>query len=197
MTFDAPLRVVRVHTPAYLRQVAATLPPSQVLLTIPFAFSGSSQPMLWQATEDMHFRLAGAALKTPDALGGPVGSGPPGSARRILTNLTVEGAPLPTGTAAQLATVRVALAAWQVDEVVITGASRDPVYASGFFTMAIGVAPVFVRGAWVWKLQPGGVTTPSATGSSLSVCRGFAAGHSEQAAPLSMADCVLFGAGRA
>ncbi len=131
MTFDAPLRVVQVRTPAYLRQVAATLPPSQVLLTVPFAVSGSSQPMLWQATEDMHFRLAGAALKTPDALGGPVGSGPPGSARRILTNLTVAGAPLPTGTAAQLATVRRALAAWQVDEVVITGASRDPVYASG------------------------------------------------------------------
>ena len=127
-----------------------------MLLTVPFAVSGSSQPMLWQATEDMHFRLAGAALKTPDALGGPVGSGPPGSARRILTNLTLAGAPLPTGTAAQLATVRRALVAWQVDEVVITGASRDPVYASGFFTMALGVAPVFARNAWVWKLQPGG-----------------------------------------
>ena len=196
MTFDAPLRVVQVRTPAYLRQVAVTLPPSRVLLTVPFAVSGSSQPMLWQATEDMHFRLAGASLKTPDALGGPVGSGPPRSARRILTNLTVAGAPLPTGTAAQLATVRRALAAWQVDEVVITGASRDPVYASGFFTMALGVAPVFVRGAWVWKLQPGGVTTPPATGSSLSRCRGFAAEPGEQAVPLSMADCVLFAAGR-
>ena len=66
---------------------------------------------------------------------------------------------------------------------------------SGFFTMALGVAPVFVRGAWVWKLRPGGVTTPPATGSSLSLCRGFAAGAAEQAVPLSMADCVLFGAG--
>ena len=153
--------------------------------------------MLWQATEGMRFRLAGAALKTPDALGGPVGSGPPGSARRILTNLTLSGTPLPTGTAAQLATVRRALAAWQVDEVVVTGASRDPVYASGFFTMALGVAPAFVRGAWVWKLQPGGATASPATGSSLSACRGFAAEPGERAAPLSMADCVLFGAGRA
>ena len=197
MAFDGPLRVVRVRTPAYLRQAAATLPASQVLLTIPFAVSGSSEPMLWQATEDMRFRLAGAALKTPDALGGPVGSGPPGSARRILTNLTLDGAPLPTGTAAQLGTVRRALVAWQVDEVVITGASRDPVYASGFFTMALGVAPVFVRNAWVWKLQPGGATAPAATGSSLSLCRGFAAEPGQQAVPLSMADCVLFGAGRA
>jgi hypothetical protein len=153
--------------------------------------------MLWQATEGMRFRLAGAALKTPDALGGPVGSGPPGSARRILANLTLSGTPLPTGTAAQLATVRRALAAWQVDEVVVTGDSRDPVYASGFFTRVLGVAPAFVRGAWVWKLPPGGATTPAATSSSLSVCRGFAAEPGERAAPLSMAKCVLYGAGRA
>jgi hypothetical protein len=93
--------------------------------------------------------------------------------------------------------VRRALGAWQVDEVVITGASRDPVYASGFFTMALGVAPAFVRGAWVWMLQPGGPTSPPATGGSLSLCRGFAGAPSERAAPLSMARCVLFGAGRA
>ena len=197
MTFDAPLRVVPVRTPAYLRAAAPAFPPSPVLLTIPFAVTGSAQPMLWQATEGMRFRLAGAALKTPDGLGGPIGSGSPGSARRILSNLTLYGTPLPTGTASQLATVRRALDAWQVDEVVVTGASRDPVYASGFFTMVLGVAPAFVRGAWVWKLQPGGATTSPATGSSLSVCRGFAAGPGERAAPLSMADCVLFGARRA
>jgi hypothetical protein len=194
MTFDVPLRVVPIRTPAYLREATPTRP---VLLTIPFAVSGSATPMLWQADEGMRFRLAGAALKTPDAVGGPVGSGPPGSARRILTNLTLSGAPLPTGTALQLATVRRALGAWQVDEVVVTGASRDPVYASGFFTMALGVAPAFVRGAWVWKLGPGGLTTSAATGSSLSVCRGFAAEPGQRAAPLSMAKCVLFGAGHA
>jgi hypothetical protein len=197
MTFDAPLRVVPVRTPAYLRQATPIRPPSPVLLTIPFAVSGSSAPMLWQATEGMRFRLAGAALKTPDALGGPVGSGPPGSARRILTNLTLSGTRLPTGTTAQLATVRAALSTWRVDEVVVTGASRDPVYASGFFTMTLGVAPAFVRGAWVWRLAPGGATTPAATGSSLSVCRGFAAERGQRSAPLAMAQCVLFGAGRA
>ena len=63
--------------------------------------------------------------------------------------------------------------------------------------MALGVAPSFVRGAWVWKLHPGGATTSAATGSSLSVCRGFAAGPGQRAAPLAMAKCVLLGAGRA
>ena len=145
VTFDAPLRVVRVHTPPYLRATSPSGPVGKVVLTVPFAVSGSSQPMLWQAMQDMRFRLAGAALKTPNAQGQPVGSGPPGSARRILTDLTIGGPALPTGTPAQLATVRSALQSWQVDQVVITGASRDPVYASGFFTEALGVAPAYVR----------------------------------------------------
>ncbi|HEY5383734.1 MAG TPA: hypothetical protein VIJ56_00745, partial [Acidimicrobiales bacterium] len=75
-TFDAPLRVVRVHTPPYLRDAATRPPAGNVVLTVPFAVSGSSQPMLWQAMQGMRFRLAGAALKTPDAQGGPVGMGP-------------------------------------------------------------------------------------------------------------------------
>ena len=66
-----------------------------MLLTVPFAVSGSADPMLWQAVDGMHFRLAGAALKTPGPGGGPVGTGAPGSARRILTDLTLVGTALP------------------------------------------------------------------------------------------------------
>ncbi len=197
VTFDLPLRVVPFRTPASLREASSTLPANPVLLTIPFAVSGSPLPMLWQADDGFHFRLAGAALKTPNARGGPVGRGAPGSARRILTDLTVPGGPEPTGTSEQLTTVRRALRQWQVDRVVITGASRDPVYASGFFTMALGVAPVFEHGAWVWRLQPGGPAATAATGASLSLCAGAAAAPGARHDPLTMARCVLFSAGRA
>jgi hypothetical protein len=197
LTFDAPLRVVRVHTPPYLRATSPGGPVGKVVLTVPFAVSGSSQPMLWQAMQDMRFRLAGAALKTPNALGQPVGSGSPGSARRILTDLTIAGTALPTGTPAQLATVRGALRSWRVDQVVITGASRDPVYASGFFTAALGVAPVYVGGAWVWDLPPGAPLAPAATGIPLAPCRTFAGSTSARGRPMTMARCVLFAAGRA
>jgi hypothetical protein len=197
VTFDTPLRVVRVHTPPYLRAAAPVLPADVVVLTIPFAFSGSSQPMLWQAVEGMRFRLAGAALKTPDALGRPVGTGAPGSARRILAELTLSGSALPAGTPAQLATVRRALRTWQVDQVVIAGASRDPVYASGFFTAVLGAPPTFERGAWVWRLRPGALAVPPATGVSLSQCRAAAAAPAARGAPLAMARCVLSTAGRA
>jgi hypothetical protein len=195
-TFEAPLHVVRVHTPAYLRLAGPALPAGNVVLTIPFAVTGSAQPMLWQATEDMHFRLAGAALKTPNARGGPVGTGAPGSARRILTDLTITGAALPTGTTAQLAVVRGALRSWQVNQVVIAGSSRDPIYASGFFTEAIGVAPIFERGAWVWRLPAGGLSTPPATGIALAPCRAVAGAPRARHEPLTMARCVLFAAGR-
>jgi hypothetical protein len=196
VTFNLPFRVVDVVTPPYVRDVADALPQTTVLLTVPYAVSGSTPPMLWQAAGGMHFRLAGAALKTPDATGGPVGSGPPGSPRRILTDLTLSGAPEPVGTPAQLTTVRGALARWHVDKVVVAGASRDPVYASGFFTMAIGSAPAYVDRAWVWDLPRGGPATTPATGASLATCRGAAAAPSAQATPLFMADCVLLGARR-
>ena len=81
-------RVVRVRTPAYLREAAPALPAGTVLLTVPFAVSGSAATHAVAGGGGMHFRLAGAALKTPNALGGPVGQGAPGSARRILTDLT-------------------------------------------------------------------------------------------------------------
>ncbi len=140
-TFDVPLTVQQVQVPTYMAQVAPELPAGTVLLTVPFAVSGSARPMLWQAVEDMHFHLAGAALKTPNARGGPVGNGAPGSARRILTDLTLNPADLPAGTPAQVASVRQALVDWQVDEVVVTGTSADPVYASGFFTSVLGRCP--------------------------------------------------------
>jgi hypothetical protein len=195
VTFDMPLRVVPLRMPAYMRQGAPALPTNTVLLTVPFAVSGSPQPMLWQAVDGFHFRLAGAALKTPNALGGPVGPGSPGSARRILTNLTLLGGPEPTGTPAQIATVRRVLREWQVGDVVVDGHSRDPVYASGFFTMVLGTAPAFERGAWVWRLQPGGPSATPATGASLSRCRAAAAPTAPHD-PTFMSRCVLVGAGR-
>ena len=192
VTFDTPLRVVPVRTPPYLRDAATRPPAGNVVLTVPFAVTGSTQPMLWQAMQGIRFRLAGAALKTPNVLGGPVGTGAPGSARRILTDLTVGGTVVPAGTPTQLATVRKALQSWQVDQVVITGASRDPVYASGFFTAALGVAPVFERRAWVWKLQSGKAPAAPVTGVALPTCRTYAASPAVRHRPLTMARCVLF-----
>jgi dolichyl-phosphate beta-glucosyltransferase len=197
VTFDVPVTVRPVTVPPYVRSGAAALPARTVLLTVPFAVSGVMQPMLWQAVDDMRFDLAGAALKTPAPHGGPVGIGAPGSARRILTDLTLVGAPEPSGTPAQIAAVRHALRTWKVGRVVVAGASRDPVYATGFLTMALGVAPSEQVGAQVWTVQPGVPTATPALGASLSLCRLGAQAVPRAGRATEMAHCVLAGAGRA
>jgi dolichyl-phosphate beta-glucosyltransferase len=197
VTFDVPVAVRPVTVPPYVRSGAAAVPARAVLLTVPFAVSGVSQPMLWQAVDDMRFDLAGAALKTPAPHGGPVGQGAPGSARRILTDLTLVGAPEPSGTPAQIAAVRHALRTWKVGRVVVAGASRDPVYATGFLTMVLGVAPSEQAGAQVWTLQPGVPTAMPALGASLSLCRLGAQAVPRAGRATEMAGCVLAGAGRA
>jgi hypothetical protein len=160
-----------------------------VVLTVPFAVSGSADPMLWQAVDGMHFRLAGAALKTPDAHGHPVAQGPKDSARGILSALSL-GLREPAGTAAQLATVRRALRTWQVDRVVIDGPSGDPVYASGFLTAVLGTPPDVIQGAWVWKVASRVHMAPMITDASLGACRSASRGSSARHRPLAMAHCV-------
>jgi hypothetical protein len=195
VTFDVPLTVESLQIPSYMRHVAPTLSAHTVVLTIPFAVSGEAQPMLWQAVNDMHFDLAGAALKTPGPHGGPVGQGAPGSARQILSNLSM-GVVMPSGTPSQIATVRQALGEWRVERVVIAGTSTDPVYSSGFFTMVIGVGPTLEHGAYVWNLVQGNAPTLPALGASLSLCEAAADAPAARANPLAMSNCVLYGAGR-
>ena len=194
-TVDVPLRVQHVAIPPYLTRDAPRLPSGTVVLTVPFPVSGTAQPMLWQAVDDLRFRLAGAALKTPDEEGGPVARGLPGSARHILTSLSVVGSPEPVGTPVEVAAVLYGLRHWDVDRVVITGPSRDPTYASGFFAAVLGSLPVYVDGAWVWRVPRGGPKTTPALGAQLPACRAAATAPASAADPLFMARCVLSAAG--
>jgi hypothetical protein len=194
VTFDLPFTVQSFAIPHWMSRDATRLPPNTVVLTVPFAVSGSTKPMLWLAVDDMHFRLAGAALKTPTPGGGPVGQGATGSARRILTDLSIPGDVEPTGTEAQLSEVRQAVQRWEVDEVVVDGPSRDPIYASGFLTASLGTAPSYVHGAWVWKIPRRGLTSPSiqpAATTTLAACRAGALSSASAGSALAMAHCVL------
>jgi hypothetical protein len=189
-TFDMPFTVRPTAIPVWVAHEALQLPSQTVLLTVPFAVSGSTAPMLWQAVDDMHFRLAGGGLKTPNDRGGPVGQGAPGSARRILNDLSLLGNGEPKGTPGQYAAVRRAVRRWDVDEVVVDGESRDPVYASGYLTAALGVAPSVEHFAWVWKIPPGRLS-PAVTNTSLTLCRAAAIASTAAHQPLTMARCVL------
>jgi dolichyl-phosphate beta-glucosyltransferase len=191
VTFDMPFTVRPTAIPVWMRRDAPKVPADDVLLTVPFAVSGSTQPMLWQAVDDMHFHLAGAGLKTPNSKGGPVNQGAPGSARRILSDLTLVGDAEPKGTLGQYDSVRRAIRSWRVNEVVVDGDSREPVYAAGFLTAALGEAPTVHDFAWVWKIPSGGDTYPPVTNTSVTLCwiaaRFSSAGHT----PMRVSTCVL------
>ncbi len=190
MTYDVPLTVTSAALPRWMAHDAPKLPNGTVLLTVPFAVSGSAAPMLWQAVDGLHFRLAGAALKTPGAHGHPVATGSKDSARGILAALSA-GSQEPAGTPAQLAVVRQALHTWQVDRVVVDGPSRDPAYASGFLTAVLGTPPQVVQGAWVWKVPTLAHMAPMIADASLGACQSASKGSSALHRPLAMVRCVL------
>ncbi len=124
-----------------------------------------------KAVDDMHFKLAGAGLKTPNAKGvGPRARARPGSgpADHDRPDRGRER-PAPGHRRLRWRPIRQALTSWRVTEVVIDRSEpRDPIYSSSLLTEVMGTAPRSTRtSAWVWPISPGGVTAPPALGASL------------------------------
>ncbi|MGP0031741.1 MAG: hypothetical protein ACLPVF_14685, partial [Acidimicrobiales bacterium] len=192
LTYDVPLVVTPLAIPAWMSQAAPRLGEHTVVLTVPFAIEGDMVPMLWQAEDAMHFRLAGAALYTPEAHGLQVPLRTQGAARQVLTNLSEVGKVEPSSRR-DIDAVRAALGKWHTNLVVITGPSQDPVYASGFFAAVLGAPPTMVDGAWVWQVPTQLPAPRPIANGTLARCRAAAAGTSARLRPLTMAHCVLAG----
>jgi dolichyl-phosphate beta-glucosyltransferase len=194
-----PFTMEAVALPRWYATVAPTLPPGRVLLSYPAPFSGIQVSMAWQAIDAMSYSQAGG--------GGPEGvPSRAGAAREgfeVLAHLAFSvNTPQPSGTPAQLAAVRQALAVWQVNTVVIApqpGSSfllqgRDPTYAAAFMTAVLGRAPHISAGAWVWDGSPDSrlsqapaLTVPP---GRIDACVRLAPSH----ATLRVARCMLAGA---
>ncbi len=149
-----PLTTQTVRTPTWLADAARYTSPDSVLLVYPPPFSGVQSAMAWQATAGMPYLQVGG--------GGPQGvpsrAGAAKAGMEVLDSLSLGLGPEPTGTAAQLRSVRSALATWGVDTVVVPrqvgppliGRGRDAAYAAGFFTAVLGRTPRVQADAWVW-----------------------------------------------
>jgi hypothetical protein len=196
-----PFAMQEVTLPQWYSQVAPTLPAGRVLLSYPAPFSGLQSAMAWQAVNRMHYSQAGG--------GGPQGvEARAGSAKagfRIISLLDFGvGVPEPSGTPAQYAAVRHALAVWQVNTVVIAtnpAAPRveqghDPTYAAAFMTAALGRRPTVQAGAWVWDNVQLGLTRPLVLpAGTLATCAGAAEGNRAVfRATMQVVQCVSGGA---
>ena len=197
VTFEAPLRVVGVHNPAYLRPGAPALAGGH---------GGAHRPLRRLRLDAAHAVAGRRRHAVPPGRRGaqdprrPRGAGrvgAPGSARRILTNLTIPGGPLPTGTAGQLSAVRRAAARLAGGP----GRHRRPQPGPG---LRLGVphrgarrgARLRARGLGLEAAVGWTAAAPAATGTSLARCRAFAGAPAARHEPLAMARCVLSAAGR-
>jgi hypothetical protein len=151
-----PFTMRAVTLPRWYAEVAPTLPPGRVLLSYPAPFSGLQVAMTWQAVNRINYSQAGGG--GPQGAPTRAGSAKPGFEVLSALGFTLGNA-VPTGTGAELAAVRHALAVWHVTTVVVAthpGAplfeeGHDPAYAAAFMTAALGRPPVVEAGAWVWN----------------------------------------------
>ncbi len=192
-----PFTMRPVIVPRWYTEVAPTLPPGRVLLSMPTPFSGIQSAMSWQAVTRMPYSQAGG--------GGPQGvasrAGSAAAGFKVLTLLGFGvGDPAPTGTPAELAGVRHALVVWQVNTVVIATnpaapslqQGRDPAYAAAFMTAALGRPPTIEAGAWVWNNVQVGLHGPlRLKRGALGTCVMAAEGRSSPVvASPAVTDCV-------
>ena len=188
-----PLTVQPVRLPRWFADAAPRLPPGQVVLTYPAAFSSIQSPMAWQAVDSLSFAMVGG--------GGPAGilarAGKERAGQEVLSAASYSFSGPPSGTNANVEAVRRALAGWGVTMVVVPDPSGLPRYdrgtspetALGLLTAAIGRSPEFQDDAWVWS----GVRSPAQPLSvapqafARCIAGGLAPAGNRQAIP----DCII------
>ncbi len=155
MTSNFPLTTRAVSLDGWFSHVAPHLPSNQVVLTFPPPGVGGST-LAWQAVDRLHFAMATGA--GPGDILARDGTEAPAEA--ILdAAATPLGRVLAPTTAHNIDAMRSALGAWGVTVVVVPrpgslvapyGQPTATAWAVRFFTRAIGRAPEYRGGAWVW-----------------------------------------------
>jgi len=165
-----PFTVRSVDVPPWFATVGTRVAPTDVVLTYPFASSGLRAPMTWQATAALRYSLAGGGSITPDPPAHPTATERSDARAAFdLVNLSDGFLPLPTGSSAESARLRLALHDWGVTTVVIPAERSWPASLRGrsvpvavaYVTASLGAAPLHRADAWVWDVptRPGPAVT--------------------------------------
>ncbi len=180
-----------VAPPAWFSTVGPKLAPGTTLLTMPFGSSGYVQPAVWQADDNMAWRMVGgfAFVPSPTDPDEPDYSGP-GPAGTMLSALSFGNHPLPTGTPLELTLLRQLLTSYHVDLVVVTSVEDMPAYTAGLFTAVIGRPPVFTGGVWVWSRADHLSATIPLGPDTLARCTAVT-GEAAGSEPLAVPACVM------
>lgn len=168
-TYQVPFATRTVVVPRWFGAQAHAIAPHAVVLSVPFPFptDGVSAPMVWQAADDMGFRIAGAYAKVPGPTGRPVAASTAPLVDKVLSSFGAPGSPA-RGTPRQLAAIRAAIRSWHVDDVVVAAVAYHARRAVTVLRAALGRPPRYRLGAWVWALHPGPGPRGGSTGAGAS-----------------------------
>ncbi len=161
-----PVGAGPVVLPTWFRTVAPHLAGHPVVLTLPAPFSTQEVGMTWQAVDGMHYSVVGGS--GPENVPSRAGIERNGQAVLIPASYSFLN---PVFHAGDVQAVRLAIAGWGVDLVVVPDEPGLPLYdqipsvtyAAALMTAATGPAPIHQAGAWVWKVH-----SPMPTASTLS-----------------------------
>jgi hypothetical protein len=146
-----PYRMDRLAVPSFFRTAALDdVPSGTVIVTYPYVQWPFAAPVLWQAVDEMRYKLPGVYGYTPDATGAATLNAPPSATGDALIACAELRTP-PSVTRAGVRLIHAELSSWNVSTVVVTSEAPDPGCAVALFKRVLGRPPVYTAGVWAWR----------------------------------------------
>ena len=149
-----PYTAAAIQTPPYFRSSAiSSIPAGRLLVTYPFPAPISAETMIWQAENDMRYRMAGGYALVPGPGKGFILIAGPGATRDVLVDLLYDRPPRPV-TPQLVDGVQRDLQKWHAYGVVVVRSWPRSDEAVSLFTSVLGGPPREDRGVAVWSPLP-------------------------------------------
>lgn len=153
LAWPLPYVTQRTSVSAWASQAGKQLPPSSVVLFVPYPATRLDSALVWQAATGMPYSVVGGRGIVTGPGGVATHGLAPGTPEAMLGTLLTSAAPrkLPDSPASgDVIAFREALRRWGVTEVVLSPDVRGAGYARIWFGAVLRSAPVRQDGAWVW-----------------------------------------------
>jgi hypothetical protein len=149
-----PYTADRITTPEYFRSAVSTVPAGSVLVSYPFPGPLSAETMVWQARNDMRYKMAGGYtfVPTDDARGWTLLANP-SVTRDLLDELLYDRPQTPLSPELR-ARVERDLRTWRTGTVVVVLRAPRSAQAVQLFTSVLGTPPRTHQGVAEWSDLP-------------------------------------------
>ncbi len=186
--FPLPYAVQDTRVPRWFTTSGLKTRSGETVLVIPYPTPATAEPLVWQAAAGMHFKIVGGWALLPGSNGRADPGLESGPAQSALRGLSLPGQKTPLASPGLVSTVTRAISRWGVSTVVVTDRGESPLYALGFFTAALGRAPVLQGRLWVWYHVRNHPAPYGASARTVLDCANEGASHAND--PMYVPHCV-------